>query len=113
MYQVGRTRRGCAVKYWVTGIDSKAFEVYWRDLCDEDHFDAYCIFEYLALRERRLGKGVDSKESEYDETAESHYFQLLREGASEHQMNQLNIRTVIDVINHGRCLVSSVFRHWE
>lgn len=75
----------------------------------EDHFDAFCVFEYLALREKRK-MGENELCWNYETQANFHLQLLQQSGVFESCALNAGITNAFTVRDHGRSLVHVEYR---
>ena len=108
---VGKTRDGKSVfMYLITEQIGAIIHPRNSDFTMEDHFDAYSIFEYLTLREKRK-KGEDSRYYlSYAEHVLLHSDFLRRNNSLRSCFIEAKLTSAFTVRDHGQNLVNVEYR---
>jgi len=107
MQKLGSTRSSKPIMQPTT-IETATLEEINSAYTDADHFDAHALFQYLLSRELAT-VGRDSPRLEpYNEISDFHSNKI---GAAEiaSQKRSLDLATIFDVIEFGKCRADSVF----
>ncbi len=108
--KVGVTRSGDGI--YVSFIDKVKDQIADMIHClgEESLFDAFCIFEYLTMMEYSRF-GVESEMlAYYEEIGDSLKQNFVTKGIFEDLLRNNKLVTSIDVVNHGRSLVTEEMR---
>ncbi len=107
--KVGKTRSDKDIYVFLSIYTDANIEAI-ENFSDDDHFDAFAVFEYLALREKRRTGGNSEWYQLYIEYSDLHERFLLNNDMMQICKSRAKVHSVFDLRDHGKSLVGTAFQ---
>ena len=104
----GECRRGKPICTYHTEDVSERAELI-KDFNDEDHFDAFALFEHLVRREVRRESAISDHCKRFQSWSDLHRAHISH-SAMAALKDGLSIITSLDIVKHGKCRADYLFR---